>query len=117
MPFHWHGPGFAEVIHGRKVSLSPSYRHSFWPQTSLTAPLVLRQRWFFYPPHREPHFDPNGTTLSWLTDTYPHLPREEAPLECTIRPGEVNAPVSSSAHNTAERSHDRKYSENPPERF
>ncbi|KAI4822059.1 jmjC domain-containing protein 8 [Pseudochaenichthys georgianus] len=64
VPFHWHGPGYSEVIYGRK-------------------------RWFLYPPDREPHFHPNRTTLSWLRDTYPHLPEEEAPLECTIRPGEV----------------------------
>uniref|UniRef100_A0A3B3C395 Jumonji domain containing 8 n=1 Tax=Oryzias melastigma TaxID=30732 RepID=A0A3B3C395_ORYME len=64
VPFHWHGPGFSEVIYGRK-------------------------RWFLYPPERQPHFHPNRTTLSWLTETYPHLPEDEAPLECTIRPGEV----------------------------
>ncbi|XP_043955685.1 jmjC domain-containing protein 8 [Gambusia affinis] len=64
VPFHWHGPGFSEVIYGRK-------------------------RWFLYPPDLEPRFHPNRTTLSWLTDTYPDLPEAEAPLECTIRPGEV----------------------------
>ncbi|KAM4535811.1 jmjC domain-containing protein 8 [Fundulus diaphanus] len=64
VPFHWHGPGYSEVIYGRK-------------------------RWFLYPPSKEPHFHPNRTTLSWLTETYPYLPEEEAPLECTIRPGEV----------------------------
>lgn len=64
VPFHWHGPGYSEVIYGRK-------------------------RWFLYPPDQQPHFHPNRTTLSWLTETYPHLPEEEAPLECTIRPGEV----------------------------
>nr|XP_057905590.1 jmjC domain-containing protein 8 isoform X2 [Doryrhamphus excisus] len=64
VPFHWHGPGFSEVIYGRK-------------------------RWFLYPPGQAPHFHPNSTTLSWLTDTYPHLPEHQAPLECTIRPGEV----------------------------
>ncbi|XP_044037514.1 jmjC domain-containing protein 8 isoform X2 [Siniperca chuatsi] len=62
VPFHWHGPGYSEVIYGRK-------------------------RWFLYPPDREPHFHPNRTTLSWVTETYPHLPEVEAPLECTIRPG------------------------------
>ncbi|CAL8289200.1 unnamed protein product [Boreogadus saida] len=61
VPFHWHGPGFSEVLYGRK-------------------------RWFLYPPDREPHFHPNRTTLSWLQETYPVLPPEEAPLECTIRP-------------------------------
>ncbi|KAM7387641.1 hypothetical protein PAMA_009991 [Pampus argenteus] len=64
VPFHWHGPGYSEVIYGRK-------------------------RWFLYPPDKEPHFHPNRTTLSWVTETYPHLPEDEAPLECTIQPGEV----------------------------
>ncbi|CAF92121.1 unnamed protein product, partial [Tetraodon nigroviridis] len=64
VPFHWHGPGFAEVIYGKK-------------------------RWFFYPPKQEPHFDRNRSTLSWVTEVYPNLPEDEAPLECTIRPGEV----------------------------
>lgn len=64
VPFHWHGPGYSEVIYGRK-------------------------RWFLYPPDQEPHFHPNMSTLSWVTHTYPSLPLEEAPLECTIRPGEV----------------------------
>lgn len=64
VPFHWHGPGYSEVIYGRK-------------------------RWFLYPPDKEPHFHPNHTTLSWVMETYPNLPEDEAPLECTIRPGEV----------------------------
>nr|XP_020443586.1 jmjC domain-containing protein 8 [Monopterus albus] len=64
VPFHWHGPGYSEVIYGRK-------------------------RWFLYPPEKEPNFHPNHTTLSWVKETYPHLLEEEAPLECTIRPGEV----------------------------
>ncbi|XP_078477748.1 jmjC domain-containing protein 8 [Lampetra planeri] len=64
VPFHWHGPGYSEVIYGRK-------------------------RWFLYPPDKEPHYHPNRTTLSWVTEIYPHLPEHEAPLECTIYPGEV----------------------------
>ncbi|KAM8844974.1 jmjC domain-containing protein 8 [Spinachia spinachia] len=64
VPFHWHGPGFSEVVYGRK-------------------------RWFLYPPDQEPHFHPNRSSLSWVTETYPHLPQGEAPLECTISPGEV----------------------------
>ncbi|XP_058510081.1 jmjC domain-containing protein 8 isoform X2 [Solea solea] len=64
VPFHWHGPGFSEVIYGRK-------------------------RWFLSPPDKEPHFHPNHTTLSWLRDIYPSLPEDEAPLDCTIGPGEV----------------------------
>ncbi|NWT35159.1 JMJD8 protein, partial [Cardinalis cardinalis] len=64
VPFHWHGPGFSEVIFGRK-------------------------RWFLYPPDRTPHFHPNETTLAWLQHTYPTLPPAQRPLECTLHPGEV----------------------------
>ncbi|XP_046893350.1 jmjC domain-containing protein 8 isoform X2 [Hypomesus transpacificus] len=64
VPFHWHGPGYSEVIYGRK-------------------------RWFLYPPDKAPHFHPNHTTLSWVRDVSPHLPEEERPLQCTIQPGEV----------------------------
>ncbi|NXH26297.1 JMJD8 protein, partial [Myiagra hebetior] len=64
VPFHWHGPGFSEVIFGRK-------------------------RWFLYPPDKTPHFHPNETTLAWLQHTYPTLPPAQRPLECTLRPGEV----------------------------
>ncbi|XP_027796466.2 jmjC domain-containing protein 8 [Marmota flaviventris] len=64
VPFHWHGPGFSEVIYGRK-------------------------RWFLYPPEKAPEFHPNKTTLAWLQDTYPALTSSERPLECTIRAGEV----------------------------
>ncbi|XP_074925529.1 jmjC domain-containing protein 8 isoform X2 [Chelonoidis abingdonii] len=65
VPFHWHGPGYSEVIFGRK-------------------------RWFLYPPEKTPEFHPNKTTLAWLLDTYPFLPPEERPVECTIHPGEVS---------------------------
>lgn len=64
VPFHWHGPGFSEVIYGRK-------------------------RWFLYPPEKTPKFHPNKTTLSWLQDTYPTLTPSARPLECTIQAGEV----------------------------
>ncbi|KAK3525376.1 hypothetical protein QTP86_031251 [Hemibagrus guttatus] len=64
VPFHWHGPGYSEVIYGRK-------------------------RWFLYPPDEAPEFHPNHTTLSWITHTYPNLEEHNTPLECTIRPGEV----------------------------
>ncbi|MBN3315385.1 JMJD8 protein, partial [Atractosteus spatula] len=64
VPFHWHGPGYSEVIYGRK-------------------------RWFLYPPEKQPHFHPNRTTLSWVMESYPELPPDEKPVECTIRPGEV----------------------------
>ncbi|XP_069066650.1 jmjC domain-containing protein 8 isoform X3 [Pleurodeles waltl] len=74
VPFHWHGPGFSEVIFGRK-------------------------RWFLYPPDKTPEFNPNKTTLSWLTDNYPLLPEHERPVECTIRPGEDK--VDSKGHKAA----------------
>ncbi|XP_074053181.1 jmjC domain-containing protein 8 isoform X3 [Macrotis lagotis] len=64
VPFHWHGPGYSEVIFGRK-------------------------RWFLYPPEKRPDFHPNKTTLAWLRDTYPTLPVTERPLQCTVRAGEV----------------------------
>lgn len=64
VPFHWHGPGFSEVIYGRK-------------------------RWFLYPPEKTPEFHPNKTTLAWLQETYPSLAPSTRPLECTIQAGEV----------------------------
>ncbi|XP_057171142.1 jmjC domain-containing protein 8 isoform X4 [Ursus arctos] len=64
VPFHWHGPGFSEVIYGRK-------------------------RWFLYPPEKTPEFHPNKTTLTWLQDTYPTLAPSVRPLECTVQAGEV----------------------------
>lgn len=64
VPFHWHGPGYSEVVYGRK-------------------------RWFLYPPDKNPNFHPNRSTLSWLLDIYPNLSEEERPMQCTIHPGEV----------------------------
>ncbi|XP_043945159.1 jmjC domain-containing protein 8 isoform X5 [Protopterus annectens] len=64
VPFHWHGPGYSEVVYGRK-------------------------RWFLYPPDKNPKFHPNRTTLSWLLDIYPSLSEEQHPIQCTIHPGEV----------------------------
>ncbi|XP_024904025.1 jmjC domain-containing protein 8 isoform X3 [Pteropus alecto] len=64
VPFHWHGPGFSEVIYGRK-------------------------RWFLYPHEKTPEFHPNETTLSWLQNIYPALTPSARPLECTIHAGEV----------------------------
>lgn len=64
VPFHFHGPGFGEVIYGRK-------------------------HWFFYEPARVPKFDPNETTLHWFLNTYANFDEFEKPLECTIGPGEV----------------------------
>ncbi|RUS71633.1 hypothetical protein EGW08_020603 [Elysia chlorotica] len=64
VPFHFHGPGFGEVVFGRK-------------------------RWFMYPPHKTPHFHPNQTTLHWLVKDYQELHPLDKPLECTINQGEI----------------------------
>ena len=42
-----------------------------------------------YSPEVWPLFDPNASTLDWLTTTYPSLPINERPLECVLQPGEV----------------------------
>ncbi|CAI4230569.1 unnamed protein product [Auanema sp. JU1783] len=64
VPFHFHGPGFAEIVHGSK-------------------------RWFLYPFEDQPEFNPDHTTLEWYLKEYPKLPREKKPLECLMKPGEV----------------------------
>lgn len=64
VPFHFHGPGFAEMIYGRK-------------------------RWFLYPPEIIPDFHPNQTTLQWFFNEYPKLQAENKPFECTISPGQA----------------------------
>ena len=65
VPFHIHGPAFAETIFGRK-------------------------RWFLYPPEENPEFDPDESTLRWVTHTLPSLPAHLSPLQCTLSPGEVS---------------------------
>jgi len=64
VPFHFHGPGFAEAVHGRK-------------------------RWFLTRPDERPEFHPNKTTLQWLFEDYPTVKQEVELFECTIRPGEA----------------------------
>ncbi|KAH7724535.1 Protein C27F2.9 [Aphelenchoides avenae] len=64
VPFHFHGPGFAEVIHGSK-------------------------RWFLQPFEQRPQFDPDRTTLQWYLDEYPRLNETQRPMECLLRPGEL----------------------------
>lgn len=64
VPFHFHGPGFAEVIHGSK-------------------------RWFLYPYDDKPEFNPDETTLYWVQNEYPKLPKNDNLYECTIFPGEA----------------------------
>jgi len=62
VPFHFHGPGFGEVIYGSK-------------------------RWFLTPYDSPPTFNPDRSTLDWYTNEYPKLVSK--PLECLLRPGEV----------------------------
>ena len=64
VPFHFHGPGFAETIYGRK-------------------------RWFLTPPDVKPEFHPNKTTLQWFFDDYPRIREDIFIYECTLKPGEV----------------------------
>ena len=47
------------------------------------------QRWFLYPPERQPPFDPDATTLSWFFGVYPRLGRAERPLECVLDAGQL----------------------------
>eukprot|EP00668_Euglena_longa_P011819 GGOE01014239.1.p1 GENE.GGOE01014239.1~~GGOE01014239.1.p1 ORF type:complete len:287 (-),score=80.58 GGOE01014239.1:267-1061(-) len=75
VPFHVHGDGFSEVLHGRK-------------------------RWFLYRPGQEPQlegfeqqrerfFQPDESSLQWVAEVYPALAPSQRPLECVIGPGEV----------------------------
>ena len=64
VPFHFHGPGFAETIYGRK-------------------------RWFLTQPDVKPQFHPNKTTLQWFFDDYPTVREQINIYECTLKPGEV----------------------------
>lgn len=63
VPFHGHGPGWSEVLHGRK-------------------------RWFLYPKGEKPPFDPDQSQWQWLQEVYPTLSTKQKPIECTIFPGE-----------------------------
>lgn len=64
VPFHFHGPGFAETVWGRK-------------------------RWFLSPPEAVPAFNPNRTTLQWLLEDSLSVPRPPQMVECTLNPGEL----------------------------
>ncbi|XP_040566093.1 jmjC domain-containing protein 8 [Lepeophtheirus salmonis] len=64
VPFHYHGPGFAETLIGRK-------------------------RWFLTAPSHIPEFHPNKTTLQWFLEDYDRVKKEVQILECTIQPGDI----------------------------
>lgn len=70
--FHYHGPGFSEVIIGRK-------------------------RWFLYPPSYAVS-EPNMSQSEWVATVYPKLIQQQKQsveqehhplLECVIHPGEI----------------------------
>lgn len=63
VPFHTHGPVFAEVFYGMK-------------------------RWFLKEARTpEPIFDPDGSSLSWFMQTYRLSPEPDI-LDCVVLPGE-----------------------------
>lgn len=64
VPFHFHGPGFAEIIFGSK-------------------------RWFLSPYEERPDFNPDKSTLDWYINEYPKLNASQRPLECLMKPGEL----------------------------
>lgn len=69
LPFHWHGDVFAEVLHGER-------------------------RWFLYPPHISPEFNPRTSSQQWFNDIYlPKYSETKSPTnslsECTMHPNEV----------------------------
>ena len=67
VPFHVHGPGFSEVLWGRK-------------------------RWFLTPRNLKPDFSQDETTLRWLRTRYYDILRSdfrEHLYECSIGPGEA----------------------------
>lgn len=69
LPFHWHGDVFAEVLHGVR-------------------------RWFLYPPHISPQFNPRTSSQQWFNDVYlPNYSENKAKIddlaECTMYPNQV----------------------------
>jgi hypothetical protein len=68
VPFHVHGPVFAEVLHGRK-------------------------HWLVLPPQVRPEFDPDEPPLRWLLRRVQgaglSASSESGLLQCTLLPGEI----------------------------
>merc|ERR1712086_70453 len=65
VPFHFHGHGFQEALHGRK-------------------------RWYLFPPDTPNEvYNSNMTQLQWVNSVLPKLPHRQKPLECTVHPGEI----------------------------
>mmetsp|Transcript_40040 Transcript_40040/g.67150 ORF Transcript_40040/g.67150 Transcript_40040/m.67150 type:complete len:350 (-) Transcript_40040:276-1325(-) len=64
VPFHIHGAGYSEPIHGRKT-------------------------WFLTPPDQRPTFDPEETTLTWMKKHYATVAQTPGFLQCTLYPGDA----------------------------
>ena len=95
VPFHIHGPTFAETIYGRKVTTTCAVAECIGARYFSHAHYITNiQRWFLYPPDVEPQFHPDINTLHWLTHTYPTLTQQDRPWECTLSPGEVSNHVT-----------------------
>lgn len=62
--FHFHGPGFSEVVIGAK-------------------------QWFLFPPtvNPVPGFHPNMTMKQWASDIFPTLSENDNVYQCVIHPG------------------------------
>ena len=65
VPWHFHGQGFLEVLHGRKT-------------------------WFLHAPEtRAPQFDANATTLVWVSTVLPTLGEDAGIVQCTLHAGDA----------------------------
>ena len=63
--WHVHGPGWSEVLHGRK-------------------------HWVLYDRQSQPPtFHPDQTSYNWMSNVYPLLSNNDRPWECTLRPGDM----------------------------
>jgi len=64
VPFHTHGPVFAEVLYGQK-------------------------RWFLKAPGESPKFDPDENMQDWVEKVYPEWKYDESLLECVLQHDEM----------------------------
>ena len=77
VPFHVHGHGWAECLHGAKVSvriLGNVHCTVTCRAARCVDSLCLRQqRWLLFPPKHRPAFDPDASSSAWLRDVLPRL--------------------------------------------
>lgn len=86
--FHFHGPGWSEVLHGRKlwmVYLNPTGVHP----TEMAHPRDFADRVAVWLGRVLSNSGSDAarcpqTTLQWLHTVYPTLREEDRPLECVI---------------------------------